>query len=142
MHSSRAETRIRSSSRPLPIPTCFDQLKRKEAGQFSAVPNTETCRLRLDSSNWWRDQWGQGKIKAYWDFIDYRGAQPFWVKGHSVLLLVNSKIMIWTFESQIWKTVNLKHLTKLFGAFCLILLPLDLFRIVIRCKLFNTSMKF
>ena len=50
--------------------------------------------------------------------VYYRGAQPFWAKGHSVLLLSYSraedKILIWTFESEVSKIKT--YLTSLFDA--------------------------
>ena len=74
-----------------------------------------------------------------------RGAQLFWVKGHSVLLLVHSKpedkIMIRTFESQVSKT-DYFYLTSQFDAYGLMLMLSELVLIVIISKIVYSSMKF
>ena len=52
------------------------------------------------------------------------------------------KIISCTFESRVQKRPNLFYLTSPFIACGLILLPSELFRIVISCKIGNSSMKF
>ena len=49
---------------------------------------------------------------------------------------------IWTFESEVWKTENRIDLTSFFVACSFLLLPPELFQIVISCKIVNSLMKF
>jgi len=73
-----------------------------------------------------------------------RGAQPFGGQGPQCITLSALKgrdeIMIWTFESQVKS--RFFYLTSLFDACGLILMLSELFRIVMSCKIVNSSMKF
>jgi len=75
------------------------------------------------------------------DIPIYRGGQPFWAKGHSVLLLEHTraedKIMIWTFKSQVLKAEIFLFTSSIITC-GLILLPSEQFRIVISWKIVNS----
>ena len=76
-----------------------------------------------------------------------RGTQPFWAKGCSILFLVRSrakkKIMYeLNFRESNIKNWMFKNFTSVLIACGLILLPSELFLIVISCKIVNSSMKF
>ena len=90
------------SDRAVPIPTCWDRLKRYEAIQFKAVPYTQKLWLSLDNSIWWSTV-----SKAYWEaclsFVhrwEYvaqrKGESSFSGVSFTVSWLVRTKIGRWS----------------------------------------------
>jgi len=78
-------------------------------------------------------------VAQFWECTNFLGQGPF------VLFLVprvKDKIMILNLENQALKTEIKIYLTSRFFACGFILLPSELFQIVINCKIFNSSVKF